>query len=124
MVTMGWIIEENKFDSNNIVSNGNKFMTGNGYMGYRGTLEEYTKKELAACNLAGLYDRHGDSWREPINAPNALFSALSVEGIELGVINMAPIEHIQSLDINNGIHKRCTVWDTEYGKIKIHQNAL
>ncbi|MBL4937043.1 glycoside hydrolase family 65 protein [Clostridium sp. YIM B02515] len=116
---MGWIIEENKFDSNNIVSNGNKFMTGNGYMGYRGTLEEYTKKELAACNLAGLYDRQGDSWREPINAPNALFAALSVEGRELGIMNMAPIEHSQSLDIKNGIHKRCTVWDTEYGKVKI-----
>ncbi len=116
---MGWIIEKNKFDSNNIVSNGNKFMTGNGYMGYRGTLEEYTKKELVACNLAGLYDRQGDSWREPINAPNALFSALSVEGRELGVMNVSPIEHIQSLDIKNGIHKRCTVWDTEYGKIKI-----
>lgn len=116
---MGWTINEKKFHSKSIVNNGNKFITGNGYMGYRGTMEEYTKNELVACNLAGLYDRQGDSWREPINAPNGLFTTICVEGKELGLLNSEPLEHNQSLDINKGVHKRYTVWAAEHGKIKI-----
>jgi trehalose/maltose hydrolase-like predicted phosphorylase len=116
---MEWIIREDKFNSNNIVGNGNKFMTGNGYMGYRGTMEEYSEKELTACNIAGLYDRQGDGWREPINAPNGLFATLLVGNKKLGLNNFNPSEHSQVLDIKNGIHGRSTVWDTDYGKIKI-----
>jgi trehalose/maltose hydrolase-like predicted phosphorylase len=118
-LVMGWTVCEDIFNSKSIVNNGNKFMTGNGYMGYRGTMEEYTKNELAACNLAGLYDRQGDSWREPINAPNGLFTTLIVDGKELGLLKSEPVEHKQCLNIDKGIHKRYTVWDTEQGRVKI-----
>ena len=50
---MTWTILEEGFHSGNEINNGNKFITGNGYMGYRGTLEEYTKEQLVACNIAG-----------------------------------------------------------------------
>lgn len=116
---MGWIIKEDKFNNKNVVSNGNKYMTGNGYMGYRGTMEEFTKKELVACNLAGLYDRQGENWREPINAPNGLFTTVFAQGEELGLSNLEPAQHSQSLDIKNGIHSRYTVWNSKLGLISI-----
>ena len=116
---MSWIIYEEKFNTKNTVNNGNKFITGNGYMGFRGTLEEYTKNELVACNISGLYDRQGMQWREPINAPNGLFTTLIIDDKEIGVLSEVPTEHVQSLDIKEGIHRRNTVWNTIYGKINI-----
>ena len=114
-----WNVYENEFNSENIVNNGNKFMTGNGYMGLRGTMEEYTKNQLVACNISGLYDRQGDSWREPINAPNGLFTTLKLDDKEISLLQSEPVEHEQNIDIKAGIHRRNTVWDTTYGKINV-----
>ena len=44
---MDFILTEKGFDKNNIPWNGNRFLTGNGYFGIRGTLEEYTKEICA-----------------------------------------------------------------------------
>ncbi len=68
-----WSYSQNTYDSRETITNGNRFLIGNGYMGYRGTMDEWGKPELAAVNLAGVYDRNGDRWREPVNAPNGLF---------------------------------------------------
>ena len=114
-----WTVYDDKFDSENIVNNGNKFMTGNGYMGFRGTMEEYTKNELVACNISGLYDKQGDSWREPINAPNGIFTTLTINGEEISLLHAKPIEQLQSLDIKSGIHRRSTIWNTTYGRINV-----
>jgi trehalose/maltose hydrolase-like predicted phosphorylase len=116
---MTWTVCEEKFNKKNIISNGNKFIIGNGFMGFRGTLEEYTKKELVACNLSGLYDKYGDNWREPINAPNGLFTEIIINGKKIGILNEQPIEHVQSLDIKEGIHRRTTLWETGHGKVKV-----
>lgn len=114
-----WSVYEEGFDSKNIVHNGNKFMTGNGYMGFRGTMEEYSKTELVACNIAGLYDKQGDNWREPINAPNGFYTALAINGIEIGLLTEEPTEHMQMLELKEGIHKRNTIWNTKYGKVNV-----
>ena len=62
MVLDIWSLEESHFDAQNIVSNGNRFLLANGYMGYRGTMDEWGSPQLAAVNLAGVYDRCGDRW--------------------------------------------------------------
>ena len=57
---MSWIVTDDVFNKNKIELNGNKYLIANGYMGYRGTLDEYTKEQFAGCILAGLYDQVGD----------------------------------------------------------------
>lgn len=116
---MTWAVCEKGFRTADIIKHGNKFITGNGYMGFRGTLEEYTKSQLAACNLSGIYDKQGDGWRESVNAPNGLYTALYVEGQKLGLPDLEPEEHEQVLDIKEGLHKRRTVWNTGSGKLSI-----
>lgn len=116
---MTWSVYENMFNKDNIIVNGNKFITGNGYMGFRGTMEEYTKDELTACNLSNLYDRYGDNWREPINAPNGIFTSLAVCGIKVGLPEQEPVRHIQFLDIKEGVHRRNTEWDTPHGRVMV-----
>ena len=111
-----WIIRENGFKQGAHEHLGSKLLIGNGYLGYRGTLEEYSKKELVACTLSGIYDRHGDAWREPINAPNGLFVELSCQGRRLNPLDFKPRKHKQSLDIRHGVHSRDTIFALPKGQ--------
>jgi trehalose/maltose hydrolase-like predicted phosphorylase len=103
-----WSVKENKFVEDNITNNGNKFLIGSGFMGYRGTLEEYRKEQLVALNLPGVYDQFKDKWRESVNAPNPLYTRVLYKGIELNPIKIEPVSHEQVLDISCGLHSRKT----------------
>ena len=71
---MDWkITETNQLAHQDIDRQGNKLLIGNGYIGYRGTLEEFNKDQKTATIVSGLYDKVGDQWREPINLPNGGF---------------------------------------------------
>jgi kojibiose phosphorylase len=68
-------IESHSFLPADVIKNGNQFIIANGYMGYRGTLEEYTKDEMVGLNLSGVYNqppRQLDPWRESVNVYNPL----------------------------------------------------
>lgn len=108
---LNWVIEEEFYQKDRTELNGSKFLQGNGYMGYRGTLEEYTKEQLVACNLLGIYDKVGNSWREPINAPNGLFTRLYCEDNLLTVLGEKVHRHRQCLDIKTAVHKRETTFN-------------
>lgn len=114
-----FILSENIFNKENIPWNGNRFLIGNGYFGIRGTLEEYTKEQMCAVNMAGIYDRAGSSWRETVNAPNPLYTYIKVNGKEYALPENKPVSHEQQLDFENGLHSRKTVWQTECGTITI-----
>lgn len=107
---MNWHIEENAYRKDKIELNGNKFLQGNGYMGYRGTLEEYTGEQLAACNLSGIYDKVGDKWREPVNAPNGLLTKLFCDDEPMSVLDGEIASHKQALDLKTAVHIRETVF--------------
>ncbi len=101
-------IEANTYEKEQIADFGNRFLIGNGYMGVRGTLEEYGREQLAAVNLAGIYDRFGDGWREPLNAPNPFWMQLFTDGELTALPHMQPVSHVQRLDIHTGVHSRAT----------------
>ncbi len=110
-------IIETSCDLGRSMLQGTKFFLGNGYMGYRGTIEEYTKKELTACTLAGVYDQIApDKWREPVNAPNALYSKLSFEGEPMNVIDRTPLFHHIILDLYDAAFRR----SSDFEKIAIN----
>lgn len=119
-----WTVGEEGFNSENITRAGNKFMIGNGYMGYRGTMEEYGRNHLVACNMAGIYDKKGDGWREPINVPNGFYTALMVEDICVGLLQLEPTIHKQQLELKEGLHRRYTAWCTEYGKVSVESERF
>lgn len=114
-----WKISDN-YNSDLIPHFGNKYLIGNGYFGIRGTMEEYTKEQMCAVNMAGIYDRVGDAWRESVNAPNPFYTYVVIDGIRLAVPENEPCEHVQELDFKNAIHSRKTVWQTNQGKVSIY----
>jgi nigerose phosphorylase len=89
---------------------GNKFLLGNGFVGVRGTLDEYGQAEKVACIPTGIYDQHPGKWREPINLPNPLFLQISAYGKVLHAILSNTESHTQSLDFRRGVGSRETVF--------------
>lgn len=116
---MIWTISENGISAENIEFRGNKFMIGNGYMGYRGTLEEYGAEQLTACTLAGLYDQNG-GWRELVNAPNPFRVLASVDGSPLSVLEGRTLKSCQSLDLQKALHVRETVFDMGRNQVTVN----
>ena len=116
---MDWKIKKKGYNAEDITADGNRFLVGNGYMGIRGTMEEYRKEQLPAVNLAGIYDKVGNGWREPLNAPNGLYVLLKVDGEEYRLPEKAPLSHKSSLDYRHGIMERETVWRTPRGNITV-----
>jgi beta-phosphoglucomutase len=113
-----FLLKETTFVPENTELWGSKFLTGNGYMGYRGTLEEYTREHQVACTLAGIYDRVGEAWREPVNAPNGFHTILYCDNQALDVTAVPPETHIQWLDIRRAIHHRETVFPVGSNKVR------
>jgi len=113
------VLRDNKFIENYIPFCGNKYLTGNGYFGIRGTMEEYKKDSMPCVNLAGIYDKVGDKWRESVNAPNPLFTYVKIDGREYTLPETEPFSHEESLNIKTAIHTRNTVWKTEKGKVTV-----
>lgn len=103
-----WSVSNKDFVAADTEKNGNKFLIGNGYMGLRGTLEEHGPEQLAACTLSGLYDRRGDQWREPVNAPFAFGVRLSADGQTVSTLDTPITAHSQLLDLNCARHHRET----------------
>ena len=116
---INWRIEEEGFDQERISSHGNKFLVGNGYLGIRGTLPEYEKKEFVAVNLAGIYDQVGDGWREPLNAPNGLYTYLRLNNKEYRLPQSEPEQHKVSLDYRHGVYERSTTWNAAEGRLTL-----
>ena len=116
---MSFTVCESGFQKDKIINFGNKFLTGNGYMGFRGTMEEYGKEELTACNLLGIYDRYKDLWREPINAPNGVYTTLTVGGEAMSLKEREPLSHSQTIDIRRAVHSRETVFESSCGKVTV-----
>lgn len=113
-----WIIREDGYDEKKAATLGSRYLIGNGYMGVRGTLEEYAADKLPAINLAGIYDQAG-GWREPINVPNGCYSYLRVDGEVYSLPKKAPVLHGMSLDYRHGIFQRYTIWPTPKGNITL-----
>lgn len=112
-----FVVRADEFIEKNIAWYGNKFLAGNGYFGVRGTMDEYTKENMCAINMAGIYDRVGDSWRESLNAPNPMYTYIKVDGEIYALPKCAPTEHVQELDFENALQNRTTKWKTKKGTV-------
>lgn len=121
---MQWIIENKNPSQEAVPDNGNRFLVGNGYLGIRGTLDEHGRDQLAAVNLAGIYDQVGDGWREPLNAPNPLHTVIYAEGQALTLPDTEAVHHVQSLDFYHAIMTRNTVWQTSKGTVTVESRRF
>ncbi|TAI49012.1 glycoside hydrolase family 65 protein [Flagellimonas allohymeniacidonis] len=112
----GWDIIENSFDEAQLVTTGSNFMIGNGYLGYRGTFEEWGAKEYVACVVTDTWDQaEGSRWSELCNVPNGLFTELRINKEKLSIFEGETTEYLRSLDLKHGINQRKVTWTSPKG---------
>ena len=103
---------------------GNVYQIANGYMGYRGTLDEFGPEQLVGITLAGIFDRVGSAWREPVNAPNGGFTSVSLDGVELSALGGKVARHRQTLRFTNASFERTTVFASKKKNLTIRSSRF
>ncbi len=79
-----WNLQIENLKEEQLVHYGSNLLCGNGYLGYRGTLEEWGKEHYQACIVTDTYDMADGKWRELSNAPNALITEINLDGEKTG----------------------------------------
>ena len=113
----GWEIIQNSFDPGQIVTTGSNFMIGNGYLGYRGTFENWGPEEFVACIVTDTWDQApGSRWSELCNVPNGLYSEIKAEGEICSLLPEALQEYSHCLDLRYGLNTRTFHWKGSKGQ--------
>ncbi|MDQ5978515.1 MAG: nigerose phosphorylase [Verrucomicrobiota bacterium] len=97
-------------DRESIMRRATMYQLANGTMGCRGTLDEFGPDESVGVTLAGLFDRVGAAWREPVNAPNGGYTCVTVDGVELSARAESVVRHRQTLRFADAVFERETVF--------------
>ncbi|MGM0498592.1 MAG: glycosyl hydrolase family 65 protein [Bacillota bacterium] len=79
-----WNLQIKSLKEEQLVHYGSNLLCGNGYLGYRGTLEEWGKEQYQACVITDTYDMADGKWRELSNSPNALTTEVVIGGEKIG----------------------------------------
>lgn len=110
-----WTLKKSGYDPESAAADGNRFLIANGYMGVRGTVEEAGSAACPAVNLAGVYDRYQNRWREPVNAPNGLYVKVFVNGRPMALGQAEPVSHSLAIAYRHGIFRR----ETDFGPVEL-----
>ena len=118
-----WEISGSAYSHDDILQNGSRMFSGNGYMGMRGTVDEASAEDMVSLIVNGMYDRYADKWREPVNIPNPLCIRLSPRG-KSGIFSLHDGEykirsHEQKIDYRYGLFSRRTTWKTDGNEITV-----
>ena len=112
----GWEIIENSFSEEQLVTTGSNFMIGNGYMGYRGSFEEWEAEQYVACIVTDTWDQaEGSRWSELCNVPNGLYTRLFVNGEQLSAFSGQTDNYHRALDMKYGLNQRKLTWKSDRG---------
>lgn len=101
---------QKKFNPDDIIADGTRFLIGNGHIGFRGVAEEFSKNEFVGLNIVGAYDQYQDKWRESLNAPNPFHVELSFNDENLSILNSPYETHRYELNLKHAIMKRITTF--------------
>lgn len=111
-------------DRESILRRASLYQLANGCMGCRGTLDEFGPEESAGVTLAGLFDRVGAAWREPVNAPNGAYTRVTVDDVELSARADAVVRHRQTLHFANAVFERETVFAVGAVKVTLRSSRF
>ena len=114
-----WEISDDGLSEDDVLQNGSRLLTGNGYLGKRGTVEEALPSDMPATILSGVYDKRGDLWREPVNSPDPLYTLIGIGETPLRAGDSHTGSNEQALDFRYGIYSRKTVWNAAGRRITV-----
>lgn len=112
----GWLVTEEGFTAALANTYETLFVTGNGYLGTRGTLAEGHEGALPGTFLRGVFDHHDSAVPDLVNAPDWLSLVVVAGGVRLDVTSMPVLRHRRVLDMREGAVFRDTVFEDWQGR--------
>lgn len=112
------------------------FALSNGFLGWRGTLDELPSSVGDTCRLNGFFDRFPLPYAEPaygyprfgqalVGAPDGALIRLVVDGEPLDLATGAVHRHTQRLDFRDGTLRRQTEWESPGGaRVRVSSTRL
>jgi len=111
-----WILNETKFDSDQLHFKETVFTIGNGYLGTRGTFEEGYPHALPATLIHGVYDDVPIVYTELANCPDWLPLVVIIDGDRFRLDRGEILSYERQLDLRRGILSRRVRWRSPSGK--------
>lgn len=97
-----WTLRTDGFEAAVVARDGSNFLTGNGYLGVRGTLEPWRAERFPAVTLSDSYDQADDRWRELVTVPNGLYASLEDADGRAYLAATDPAVLTRTLDLRTG----------------------
>jgi beta-phosphoglucomutase len=94
----GWVVVDDHHDPVQVPNVATRHVTGNGYLGVRGTLPEWDASATVGITVSDTYDNADGTWVELCNVPNALFARWEDEHGPIAVSAHEPISDRELLD--------------------------
>jgi 1,2-alpha-glucosylglycerol phosphorylase len=106
----GWVVVADRHDPDQVADVATSHLTGNGYLGYRGTLASWGADATVGCTVVDTWDNADGKWAELCNVPNALFARIDATEGPVAVPSDAPLADgdrlEQRLDVRYGRQHR------------------
>ncbi|GIJ79421.1 alpha,alpha-trehalose phosphorylase [Micromonospora phaseoli] len=131
-----WRIRRTRDDLDRLGETESIFALSNGWLGWRGTLDEGAPVEMPGSYLNGLHERRALNYPEDgyafpqlsdtvISAPNATLVRLWVDGEPLDLRTGTLLAHEQVLDLRAGVLERLTEWISPAGRgVRVRSTRL
>jgi len=117
------IIKVNGFNLEYLEALNNKYVLANGYLGITGIMDELRQEDNAQIKISHLVKKERHKHRY-ISVFNPFYTSIVVDGIALHPKNLLPKSHEQSLDLENGLYTRTTVYEVNDVEIKIYSERF
>jgi len=112
-----WKISENSFNPKQINHYETVFSQGNGYLGTRGSFEEYFPNQQRATFVHGVYDDIPVVFTQLVNFPDWTDLEIILDGETFDLNTGEILGFHRELDLRNGLLTRSLRWCSQKGKI-------
>ncbi len=112
-----WIIIQNEFEANKLNHFETVFTQGNGYLGTRGSFEEYYPGQQASTFVHGVFDDIPIVFTELANFPNWAELEIWLNGERFDMRTGKLLAFERKLDLRTGLLSRLVRWQSPNGHI-------
>lgn len=117
MTTSDWVVTETKFEPERLSHFETIFTQGNGYLGTRGSLEEYYPGQEATTFVHGVFDDVPISFTELANLPDWTELEIWLDGERFNMLEGQLLHYQRQLDLRTALLTRELRWKSPHGKV-------
>lgn len=117
MTTSDWVVTEGTFEPARVSHFETVFTQGNGYLGTRGSFEEYYPGQEATTFVHGVFDDLPVTFTELANLPDWTELEIWLDGERFNMLEGKLLQYQRQLDLRTGLLTREVRWQSPHGKV-------